>query len=211
MKIAIIGASGYTGRPTVELALKKGYQVIAVSRNGKFEAHPLLNVIHEDINNYQNLKEMLKDADVIISALNVSIEVEKYYDKYLESSNAAIKLAKELDKRIIIVGGASSLYVMHSGSANYFYVPEDFQKIVKGAYDLYHQIKSDLTYNWTFISPALELVDELALNNYNIGGDYTLFNSKGESKVSIHDLADLILTEAKHNISKNRRITLANR
>lgn len=110
----------------------------------------------------------------------------------------------------MIVGGASSLINPKTGDYMFNQMPDDFKQKVKGAFDLYHERKFGQSFKYTFVSPALNLVDELKTNSFNIGGDFVLYDAKGESKTSIYDLAHVLvlLTE---NDTHYRRITVANR
>ncbi|VEU80597.1 NAD(P)-dependent oxidoreductase [Haploplasma axanthum] len=211
MKIAVIGASGFTGRPVVDLALSEGHTVYAVSRKGVFTEHKNLVIIHEDVNNVSSLLEKLKDVDVIISNYNAGWDNPNLYNDFIKGSESTIELAKKLGKRIIIVGGASSLYDPSTQVQVYFTADEEFKKMVKGAFDLYNRLLPDHSFDWTFVSPPFELNEEKPNHNYNIGGDYVLFNSDNKSTVSIHDLAHLLLTEATHGVNNHKRITLADK
>lgn len=211
MNIIVIGASGFTGKPVVALALKQGHKVYAISRKGTFDKHQNLKVIHKDINQWQEIKDEVKDADIIISNYNAGWDNPNFYDDFMKGSKATVEFAKFLKKRIMIVGGASSLYHPDTNKQVFYSAPKEMQVVVKGAFDLYEQLKNDKTFDWTFISPALDLNGNPAKGNYNVGGDFVLFNEKKESSISVYDLADLLLKEALNATSHQKRITLADR
>ncbi len=211
MKIAVVGASGFTGKPLVELALKEGHEVYAISRNGKFEDHKNLSVLNEDINEWEKLVEPLKDIDVIISNFNAGWSNPNLYEDYLKGSHAVLELSKALDVRVIIVGGASSLFDPKTNQQMYDFMPEDFKKIVKGALDLYTELKQDFSSKWVFISPAMDLNDQAPKGDYHIGGDYVIANSEGKSQISIYDLADFLLKVASNKLLIHTRLTLSDK
>lgn len=209
MKITIIGASGFVGRATVDTALKDGHQVIAVSRHGDFPAHKDLTVIHHDINDWQALVPQLTGTDLIISTFNAGWKNPNLYHDFLAGAHAINQLANKLDQRIIIVGGASSLYDRKTGHQLYQDANKEFHAMVRGAYDLYQDVKHDLSFKWTFVSPAVDLNDSAPSDDYNVGGDYVLYDHRGNSRISVYDLADLLINVAPNAQLLHRRITLA--
>ncbi len=211
MKIAVIGASGFTGKPVVELGLKQGHEIYAVSRSGKFEANDLLHVINQDVNDWKALAKQLKGVDVIISNFNAGWQNPNLYEDYLNGSRHILEISKLLDVPVVIVGGASSLYDEKTNKQAYDTMPEDFKKIVKGAFDLYWELKDNLDYKWIFVSPALDLNDKPATGNYQIGGDYIVRDQDGKSSISIYDLADFLIKISQNEGLIHKRLTLGNR
>lgn len=209
MKIAVIGASGFIGKALVKEAVKRKETVYAVSRNKQFDdSDKLISVLH-DINDWEGLAEKIADADVIISAFNSNRKSPSYRDDYMKGSSAVIALAKRLDKHVVIVGGASSLYLPKTNQQLFYDMPEEFRARVKGPFDLYHLIKHDFSFKWTFVSPALELNEDEPSYDYHIGGDYILYNREGKNTVSIYDLADLMINSAHQEHLYHKRITLS--
>ncbi|MFT9456068.1 MAG: NAD(P)H-binding protein [Liquorilactobacillus hordei] len=211
MKISIIGASGFVGKATVTEALKNNHQVIAISRHGQFEENSNLNVLHHDINDWQSLAPKIRDVDLIISTFNPGWKDPNLYEDFLTGAHSVNQLAKSLKKRVIIVGGAGSLFSQQTNRQLFVDADINFQNMVRGAFELYEELIKDDSFDWTFVSPALDLNTDKPNYNYNVGGDYVLYNTEGESKISIYDLADLLINiaPAKHLIHK--RVTLANK
>ena len=70
MKIAILGATGATGRLFTALALKNGHEVTALVRNAaKLSATDKLRVIVGDATNEHAVKQVVDGADVVVSTL----------------------------------------------------------------------------------------------------------------------------------------------
>jgi len=211
MKITIIGASGFVGKATVQAALKNHHQVYAVSRNGVFDSHENLTVIHHDINDVDGLAHKIKDTDLIISTFNSGWQNPNLYADFIRGAHAINTLAQKLAKRVIIVGGAGSLFDRKTNRQLFVDADESFQNMVRGAYELYEELINDHSFDWTFVSPAVNLNDKTPKYNYNIGGDYVLYNAQGESQVSIYDLADLLVNVAPTAAMLHKRITLADK
>ena len=70
MKIAILGATGATGRLFTALALKNGHEVTALVRNAsKLSATDKLHVVVGDATNEHAVKQVVDGADVVVSTL----------------------------------------------------------------------------------------------------------------------------------------------
>jgi putative NADH-flavin reductase len=70
-KIAVFGASGHTGKPFTDLALKNGYEVKALVRiPSKLEIqHPALQVIQGDALDPAKVEETITGTDAVIDVL----------------------------------------------------------------------------------------------------------------------------------------------
>ena len=71
MKLAILGASGRTGRLVVEQALAASHSVRALVRSAaKFElSHPMLELVEGDATNAADILRVVEGCDAVISAL----------------------------------------------------------------------------------------------------------------------------------------------
>ena len=70
MKIAVLGATGATGKLFTALALKWGHEVTALVRNAsKLSSSDKLRVIVGDATNEQAVKQVVDGADVVVSTL----------------------------------------------------------------------------------------------------------------------------------------------
>ena len=70
MKIAVLGASGRSGRPFVAAALAAGHAVRAgVRRKAGFTAHRLLEVVTCDATNPEDLRALCQGQDAVVSLI----------------------------------------------------------------------------------------------------------------------------------------------
>lgn len=72
MKIIVFGATGSVGEKIVNQALEKGYSVTAFVRNPEkltSKNHPNLNIFQGDVLNLADVKEAVKNQDVVLCAL----------------------------------------------------------------------------------------------------------------------------------------------
>jgi putative NADH-flavin reductase len=70
MKIAVLGATGRTGRLVVEQALKRGHQVIVYARrSGALRAGEGLRIVVGELSDTEHLQSALADVDAVICCL----------------------------------------------------------------------------------------------------------------------------------------------
>lgn len=104
-KILVVGSNGRTGRLIVNEALNKGYEVTGLGlkdNSSNVKSYLKLNV-------FDLTREQVKDYDVVVDACGAWTP-----DTIPNIGNAIIHLAKILEgtpTRLIVVGGAGSLYV----------------------------------------------------------------------------------------------------
>jgi putative NADH-flavin reductase len=74
MKLAIFGATGRTGRPLLEQALRDGYEVVALVRNPAKLAiqNPELTVVQGDVTNQVDVDKVVQGSDAVISVIGQS-------------------------------------------------------------------------------------------------------------------------------------------
>ncbi len=73
MKLAVLGATGRTGRSIVSLALAAGHEVTALCRKpNSLPAHERLKVVLGDVHAPGRYRDAVLDCDVVISALGPS-------------------------------------------------------------------------------------------------------------------------------------------
>ncbi len=113
MKIAIIGASGYAGRPITTEALDRGYEVTAIVRNlTALPSHPCLRARSVDVNDVPHLTEALGGNAAVIHAYNPGRgrTDPDIFDIFVAGHRAILAaVGKAGIQRLLCVGGAASL------------------------------------------------------------------------------------------------------
>jgi len=70
MKVAVLGATGGTGREVVDQALRAGHKVSALVRApGALPAHERLRLVMGDVGQQDAVEDVVRGQDVVISAL----------------------------------------------------------------------------------------------------------------------------------------------
>jgi putative NADH-flavin reductase len=71
MKLAVFGATGRTGKPLVEQALKAGHEVVALARTPAKLAirSPKLTIVQGDVMNQMDVDKVVQGSDAVISVI----------------------------------------------------------------------------------------------------------------------------------------------
>ncbi|WP_392566299.1 NAD(P)-dependent oxidoreductase [Utexia brackfieldae] len=208
MKIAVIGASGKAGQLIMKEALARGHEVTAVMRKA---TQPIDKKAHSLIKDLFDLTyDDLKNQDVIIDAFGTwspdSLPLHQTSLKYLAD------LLSEQPNRLLVVGGAGSLYVNQAHTlrlADSPDFPDAFKPLASSMGKAFDALKKRNDVNWTYLSPAANFVaDGQRTGHYMIGHDELLTNHKGESQISYADYAIAMIDEAENAQHIRQRFTV---
>lgn len=214
MKIAIIGATGFVGENIVKEAVSRGLDVTAMARNIDKLNIDNVKKISVDVYDKEALAETLKGFDVVLSAFNSGWTNPNIYDDFMKGSRNiqdAVKIAGV--KRLIVVGGAGSLYVDENTQLiDTDEFPEEFKLGASGARDYLNELKSEKDLDWVFFSPAIEMNPTIKTGRtgkYRLGKDQPVFNENNQSILSVEDLAVVLLDELENPKHHQERFTAA--
>lgn len=212
MKIALIGATGYVGAPLLQEALNRGHQVTALVRHPqKLVAHPQLTAVQADVHDSVALAEQLRGHDVVISAFNPGWGIADIREQFIAGSRAIIAASKLAGvKRLLVVGGAGSLYVAPGvqliDTPDF---PAEYKEGAEGARQALEILSGEQELEWTFLSPAALLVPGPRTGKFRLGQDELLMNGDEPGSVSVADLAVALIDEAEQPQHIRQRFTLA--
>lgn len=214
MKIAIIGATGFVGsKITAELA-NRHHEITAISRNGKKSDIQNVKYVTADIFNIQELVQILKGHDTVVSAYNSGWTNPNIYDDFIAGSKAiqeAVKLSGV--KRFITIGGAGSLFVAPGLQAvDTPDFPKEYHAGASAARDYLNILKEEKELDWAFFSPAFEMHQGITTGrtgNYRLGLDNPVFDENQRSILSAEDLAVVIADEIENPKHHQVRFTAA--
>lgn len=194
MKIAVVAANGKAGRLLVEEALRRGHDVTAVVRGENKSAAK--KVIKKNI--LELTKDDLKNFDAVLDAFGAWKPED--LPNYTKTSQHLCDLLSGTETRLLIVGGAGTLYTNKEHTAQVFDAPdfpEDWQALSHAMGDSLAELRKRKDVKWTFISPACDFQFEgERTGKYILGGEELTLNSKGESIISYADFAVAMLDEA---------------
>ncbi|MGN0488095.1 MAG: NAD(P)-dependent oxidoreductase [Ruminococcus sp.] len=206
MKIAVICANGKAGKLIVKEAVNRGLDVTAVVRTeNQTEAQ---NVLQKDL--FDLTSADLKGFDVVVDAFGAWTEDTLY--QHSTSLKHLCDILSGTDIRLLVVGGAGSLYVNPEHTAVVSDGPDfppQFLPLAKAQGKALEELRTRNDVKWTFISPAGDFrADGERTGKYILGGEELTLNSKGESVISYADYAIAMIDEAVNGSNIQKRISV---
>ncbi|EMT53839.1 putative oxidoreductase [Brevibacillus borstelensis AK1] len=209
MKIGVIGATGKAGSLIAKEAIERGHEVTAIVRNASKLTAPKMAVLEKDV--FQLTAEDLKAFDVVVNAFGAAPGSEHLH---VEAGRVLIEALKAAPStRLIVVGGAGSLFVDEAKTTRVMETP-DFPKEYLATAQNQGKNLEDLQQStgiqWTFISPSAFFDPQgKRTGAYQKGKDHLLVNAKGQSYVSYADFAIAVLDEIENPQHRNERFTVS--
>lgn len=214
MHIALIGATGFVGSAILPELLNRGHQVTVLARTpSKLSPQTGLSVVAADVLDAAQVARAVAGHDAVISAYNPGWSEPKIYDLFLQGSQAIVEGVKQAGvKRLLVVGGAGSLYVapgLQLVDTPQF--PAEYKQGALAARELLNRIKTEATLDWSFVSPPIGLAPGARTGNYRLGAD-DILPGQGDKPagISAPDLAVAIVDEIEQPRYVKRRFTAAN-
>lgn len=206
MKIAVICANGKAGKLIVKEAVNRGLDVTAVVRGDNATAAQ--ETLKKDL--FDLTAADLKGFDVVIDAFGAWTE-----DTLPQHSTSLKHLCDVLsgtDTRLLVVGGAGSLYVNPEHTvcvADGPDFPDIFKPLAAAMAKALGELRERKDVKWTYISPAGDFQAEGdRTGKYILGGEELTLNSKGESVISYADYAIAMVDEAVDGNNIQKRISV---
>ena len=206
MKIAVLAANGKVGSLIVKEAVDRGNDVTAIAREEnktvakKFLKKDILDLTENDLKNF----------DVVITAFGAWTEGTLPLHKTTLEHLSDILANK--NTRLLVVGGAGSLYTDESLKTQLFTTPNfptDYYPIASNQAKGLDVLRNRKDVKWTYISPAAEFeFDWERKGDYQLAGEVFMVNAKGESKISYADYAIAMVDEAEKGNHINQRISV---
>lgn len=202
-KIVLIGASGFVGSAILKEALNRDFEVTAVVRHPEkiTVKNENLKVKKADVSSLDEVTEVCKGADIVISAFNPGWNNPNIYDDTINVYLTIIDGVKKADvRRFLMVGGTGSLFIspglrlMDSGD-----VPESLLQGVKALGDFYlNFLMKEKEVDWVFFAPAADMRPGVRSGRYRLGKDEMIVDAVGNSHISVEDYAAAMIDEAEH-------------
>ena len=218
MKIALIGATGFVGTPVLAELLQRDHQVTALVRNpAKLAPQPGVSTVVADAFDAEAVAAAVRGHDAVVSAFNPGWNEPDLYDKFLRGS-AAIERGVEASgvKRLLVVGGAGSLFVapgVQLVDTPQFadHVPANIVPGARAARDALTALRGNAVLDWTFLSPPAMLAPGERTGAYRVGGEELPMAGDQPAGISVADLAVAIADEIEQPRHLRARFTVANR
>ena len=206
MKIAVIGSQGKAGRLIVREALARGHEVTSVIRSGngaqgtKELKKDLFELTYDDI----------RDNDVIIDAFGAW--TPETIPLHVTATKHLCDILSGKPNRLLVVGGAGSLYVNREHTVRLIDTPEfpdRFKPLATAQASALADLRGRDDVRWTFVSPAANFrADGERTGAYKLGGEELTLSAAGESQVSYADYAIAMVEEAEKGAHVKARISV---
>ena len=191
MKLAVVCANGKAGLRIVEEAVSRGLDVTAVVREENRSAAPA--VIRKDL--FDLTAADLAGFDAVVDAFGAwTPETLPLHSRSLAH---LCDILSGTPTRLLVVGGAGSLYVNPEHTACVADFPDSFKPLAAAMAQALAELRQRADVRWTYLSPAADFQPGGArTGSYILGGEELILNAKGESVISYADYAIAMVDEA---------------
>ena len=193
MKIAVVAANGRVANKVIKEAVNRGFEVTAFGRKqNNTEAQ---SYVQKDL--FDLTAEDLKGYDAVVDAFGAW--TPETLDEHSTSLKHLCDILSGTDVRLLVVGGAGSLYVNKEHTAQVSDgadFPDMFKPLANAMAKALSELRVRKDVKWTYISPAADFqADGERSGKYILGGEELTLNSKGESIISYADYAIAMVDE----------------
>ncbi len=193
MKVAVVCANGKAGKLIVKEAVERGLDVTAVVRGENQTVAK--NVIQKDL--FDLTTADLESFDVVVDAFGAW--VEETLPQHSTSLKHLCDILSGKETRLLVVGGAGSLYVNPEHTLQVMDgpdFPDIFKPLAAAQGKALEELRLRDDVKWTFVSPAGDFQAEgERTGEYILAGEELTLNDKGESIISYADYAIAMVDE----------------
>jgi len=207
MKIAVVAANGRVSQKVIKEALDRGFSVKAFGRDAENKTDAT-DYVQKDIMDLT--KEDLAGFDAVVDGFGAWKDEDQ--PMHTKTSQHLCDVLSGTDTRLLIVGGAGSLYVNPEHTVQFkdgADFPEIFMPLANAMGEELDELRKRDDVNWTFISPAGDFqADGERTGKYILAGEELTLNSKGESIISYADYAIAMVDEIESGNHIKERISV---
>ena len=206
MKIAVIAANGKAAGKIIAEAVSRGFEVTAFGRRENNTAAQ--NYVRKDL--FDLTAADLAGFDAVVDAFGAwTPETLHLHSESLKHLCDALSGTKT---RLLVVGGAGSLYVNKEHTlqvADTPDFPEAFKPLAHAQAKALDELRLRDDVKWTFVSPAGDFqADGERSGKYILAGEELTLNSRGESVISYADYAIAMVDEIERGAHIQQRISV---
>lgn len=209
MKVAVVCANGKAGSLIVKEAVERGLDVTAIAKEENRSV--ATQFVEKDL--FDLTSEDLKGFDAVVDAFGAWTEEE--LPNHTKSLMHLCDILSGKETRLVVVGGAGSLYVNKEHTAVVSDGPDfppQFLPLAKAQGKALEELRKRSDVRWTFISPAADFrADGERTGGYLLGGEELMTNTKGESTISYADYAIAMVDELVDGNHIGQRISVVSK
>lgn len=193
MNVAVVCANGRTGQLVVKEAVDRGMEVTAIARGENKSVAP--RFISKDV--FDLIADDLSGFGAVVDAFGA------WTPETIPGIPAAMKHLADLvagtDTRLLVVGGAGSLFVNPEHTATLDMgsdFPEDWKPLSAAHGEGLADLRARTDVKWTYVSPAADFqADGPRTGSYILGGEELTLSEDGVSEVSYADYVIAMVDE----------------
>lgn len=206
MKLGIVCANGKEGQQLVDEALRRNLNVTVFVRNKN--RTKATKAVLKDLFDLKG--EDFKGLDVVLSAFGTGEGVDpSLHSKALKHLCDCLKGTKT---RLLVVGGAGSLYVDKAHKTclkDTPSFPEEYKPVSNAMALTLEELRQRKDVLWTYVSPAADFDPEgKRVGRYALAGEEFTVNKEGKSYISYADYAIAMIDEATKGNHLQERISV---
>ena len=206
-RIAVVAANGRVARLVIKEALDRGFEVKAFGRSAENNT-AAADYVQKDIMDLT--KKDLAGFDAVVDGFGAWNE--EGFPLHVKTSQYLCDLLSGSDTRLLVVGGAGSLYVNPEHTVILCEsegFPDVFKPLAMAQVNELVELRKRDDVNWTFLSPAGDFqADGERTGKYILAGEEMTLNSKGESIISYADYAIAMVDEIESGNHIKERISV---
>ena len=206
MKLMVIGSNGKAAKEIIKEAKSRGLEVVGVARSAN--QNEGIEFIQKDL--FDLTKEDVANVDVVIDAFGAW--TPETLPLHTESLKKLGDLVANTEKRLLVVGGAGSLYVDDTLTTQLSQTPdfpESYLPVANAMRESLVYLRTRDDVNWTYVSPAADFQAEgKRTGDYLLAGEVFTVNDLGESVISYADYAIAMVDEAQKGHHIKERISV---
>lgn len=207
MKVVLYGASGRAGSRILQELLRRGHQVVAVSRNEAAERKQRdLTTAVDNLSDVSRTAQVIRGADAVISAYAPPPENT---DQLIAVTRLLVEaVAQSGVPRLLMVGGAGSLQVAPGRTLiDSGFLPPEWLAIAKSHSAALNVLRAS-SIDWTSLCPAAYFDPGERTGRFRIGADNLIADENGNSRISMEDYAIAMVDELENARHRKQRFSV---
>jgi len=153
----------------------------------------------------------VQGVDAVVSAYNAGWTNPQFQQDFLQASAAINEgVAASGVKRLLVVGGAGSLFVAPGVQlVDTPDFPAEWKAAALASRDALNRLREVQNLDWAFVSPAAHLEPGERTGVFRLGRDELVVDAQGHSRITVADLAVAIVDELERPQHLRQRFTAA--
>ena len=212
MKVLVLGATGNIGGHILAEALARGHELTALIREAsKADTLPVgVKAVIGDINTLEANNDVFRQQDVVIAAIRPPQGQEQ---KLVEMTDKLLKATDKHNVRLVLSGGAGGLLSPKADQRRLTddpdYVGSGWKAIAIACAEQLTHCQESAFSHWTYLAPAAFIGGTEKRGQFRLGTDTLVVDEKGQSKISLPDLATAVVDEVEVPQFKGTCFTIA--